>query len=101
MRNSASKSNTSLNKCSQNGASSGINRLIVRIPTVKVIGKPIAKIDNCGETRFNKPSTKFSMRSKTIKGNANIMPLRKIKPADFTNAIKALAFIVVPLMGSV
>jgi hypothetical protein len=42
----ASKSNTSLNKCSQNGARRGIIRLMKMIPIDKVTGKPIAKTDS-------------------------------------------------------
>lgn len=97
----ASRSKISLNKCSQKGASSGIIRMIKIIPTDNVTGKPMAKTDNCGETRFNKPSARFRVSNKVISGNASLIPLRKIKLADSVSAIKALPFSGSPPIGSV
>lgn len=96
-----SKSNTSLNKCSQKGASRGIIRLMNTIPIDKVTGKPIAKTDSCGETRFNKPRARFKVSNRVINGSANLMPLRKIKLAALVSARNALLFSGSPPIGKV
>lgn len=83
------------------GAINGINAAIKEIPTVRVNGNPITKMDNCGAIRFSKPNARFRVSSRVMSGNASISPLRKIKLPALVSARNALLFNGSPPIGRV
>ena len=78
--------NPAANRGSRKGPMYCISTWSMAMPASSVMGKPTAKMLNCGETRFRMPMARFSVSRVAISGSARMSPPRKIwLPADASN----------------